>query len=185
VINGETQEATSKRSKGRLPTILGVAVALGLLALILYGLLSSGTDRPKAGERAPDFTLALLDGSQIALSDLRGQVVVLNFWASWCVSCRREAPALQQAWDTYRDSGIRFIGVTYQDAGGASRAFLSQYGISYPNGADPRGHISTSYGVTGVPETFIIDRSGTVVWVQIGEVDSSTLAQRLDALLSP
>ena len=184
-MNGETPGTTLTQNKSRLPAILGSVVALGLLALIVYGLLSSKTGRPKAGEPAPDFRLALFDGSQIALSDLYGQVVVLNFWASWCVSCRREAPALQQVWDTYQDRGIRFLGVTYQDAGDASRAFLTQYGISYPNGLDPRGHITASYGVTGVPETFLIDRSGNVVWVQIGEVDASTLTQRLDALLGP
>jgi cytochrome c biogenesis protein CcmG, thiol:disulfide interchange protein DsbE len=183
-MNGETPGATLAQNKSRLPTIVGVVVGLGLLSLILYGLLSSRTGRPQPGEPAPDFRLVLFDGSQFALSDLRGQVIVLNFWASWCVPCRREATALQQTWDSYRDKGIRFVGVTYQDVGGASRTFLNQYGISYPNGADPRGHISASYGVTGVPETFLIDRGGNVVWVQIGEVDASTLTQRLDALLS-
>jgi len=181
----ETPAMAPMRSKSRLPTILGVVVALGLLALIFCGLQSSGTGRPKSGEAAPSFSLTLFDGSQVALSDLRGQVVVLNFWASWCVPCRREAPALQQVWDTYRHRGARFLGVTYQDVGGASRTFLSQYGISYPNGTDPRGHISAVYGVTGVPETFVIDRSGNVVWAQIGEVDPSALTQRLDALLGP
>jgi len=185
VSNEETPGTTLAQKKSRLPAIIGGVVALGLLALIGYGLLSVRPGRPKPGELAPDFSLALLDGSEMALSELRGQVVVLNFWASWCVSCGREAPALQQVSDLYQERGVRFLGVTYQDVGDASRAFLTQHGISYPNGLDPRGQISASYGVTGVPETFLIDRSGNVVWVQIGEVDAGTLTQRLDALLSP
>jgi cytochrome c biogenesis protein CcmG/thiol:disulfide interchange protein DsbE len=169
--------------KSTLSTRLAVAIGLVLLALLTYGFLSSREGgRPQRGERAPDLTLALLDGSEISLADLRGQVVVLNFWASWCSPCRREAPALQRVWETYKDRGVVFVGLTYHDAEGASLAFIQEYGITYANGVDEMGRISRDYGVTAVPETFIIDREGKVAWFQIGEVREETLVQQLERL---
>jgi cytochrome c biogenesis protein CcmG/thiol:disulfide interchange protein DsbE len=167
--------------KSNLSTRLSVAVGLVLLVLLSYGFLSSrGSGRPQRGELAPDFALTLLDGSEVTLADLRGQVVVLNFWASWCSPCRREAPALQETWATHKDEGVAFIGVTYQDAQGASQRFIQEFGITYPNGMDEKGRISRAYGVMGVPETFVIDRDGKVVWFQIGEVRAEELARQLE-----
>ena len=158
-----------------------------LLALLTYGFLSSREGgRPQRGEFAPDFSLTLLDGadqgrpSEISLADLRGQVVVLNFWASWCSPCRREAPALQRVWEAYQDRGVVFVGLTYHDVEGASLAFIKEYGITYANGVDEMGRISRDYGVTAVPETFIIDREGRVAWFQIGEVQAETLTRQLE-----
>ncbi len=161
-----------------------MAVGLVLLALLTYGLLSSRDGgRPKRGELAPGFTLGLLDGSELTLADLRGQIVVLNFWASWCSPCRREAPALQNVWETYKDQGVVFVGVTYQDAKDASLAFISEYGITYPNGVDEKGRISRDYGVVAVPETYIIDREGRLTWFQIGEVREEALVEVLTGQL--
>jgi cytochrome c biogenesis protein CcmG/thiol:disulfide interchange protein DsbE len=177
----EVSEVPKRRS---LSTRLSVAVGLVLLALLAYGFLSaSGGGRPRRGEPVPDFTLVLLDGSEISLDDLRGQVVVLNFWASWCSPCQREAPALQRVWETYRDRGVVFVGVTYHDVEGASLAFIQEYGITYANGVDEKGRISRDYGVTAVPETFIIDRDGLLAWFQIGEVQEATLVRQLEELL--
>jgi cytochrome c biogenesis protein CcmG/thiol:disulfide interchange protein DsbE len=167
--------------KSNLSMLLSVAVGLMFLALLTYGFLSSrGGDRPQREELAPDFTLTLFDGSSVSLADLRGQIVVLNFWASWCAPCRREAPALQETWAMYEDQGAAFLGVTYQDAKGASQRFIQEFGITYPNGTDEAGRISRAYGVTGVPETFIIDRDGKVTWSQIGEVRAEELARQLE-----
>jgi DsbE subfamily thiol:disulfide oxidoreductase len=172
-----TPEVSSKRN---LSTSLSVAVAVVLLALLTYGFLSSRSGgRLQRGELVPDFTLALLDGSEVTLAELRGQVVVLNFWASWCAPCRLEASALQSVWEAYRDQGVVFVGVTYHDAQGASLAFINEYGITYPNGVDKRGQISRDYGVTGVPETYVIDREGRLTWFQIGEVDAEELSQQV------
>jgi cytochrome c biogenesis protein CcmG/thiol:disulfide interchange protein DsbE len=173
-----TPEASPKRD---LSTRLSVAVGLVLLALLSYGFLSArGSGRPQRGELAPDFTLVLFDGSQVSLADLRGQIVVLNFWASWCSPCRREAPALQETWARYEDEGVAFVGVTYQDAKGASQKFIQEFRITYANGTDEKGRISRAYGVIGVPETFIIDRDGKVAWFQIGEVQAEVLARQLE-----
>jgi cytochrome c biogenesis protein CcmG/thiol:disulfide interchange protein DsbE len=173
-----TPEADNKRD---LSTYLPVAVGLVIVALLGYGLLSSHTpDRPQRGETAPDFALTLLDGTQITLSELRGQVVVLNFWASWCSPCRREAPALQSVWESYQDQGVAFVGVTYRDAKDASLAFIDEYGLTYPNGLDEMGRISGDYGVTAVPETYVIDRAGQVSWFRIGEVQADELAHQVE-----
>ena len=178
----ESSEAPEVRPKGDWATRLPVVVGLVLLALLAYGFLSSreGGGRLQPGELAPDFSLTLMDGSEVSLADLRGQVVVLNFWASWCVPCRREAPALQSVWKATHDQGVAFVGVTYHDAKDASLAFIQEYGITYPNGVDEMGQISRDYGVSAVPETYVIDREGRLAWFQIGEVQSDVLARQLE-----
>jgi cytochrome c biogenesis protein CcmG/thiol:disulfide interchange protein DsbE len=166
-----------------MSTIISLVVGLALVALLVVALLTRYTGRPQLGDPAPEFALTLLDGSEMSLSDLRGQVVVLNFWASWCFPCRREAPALQQVWESYRNQGVAFLGLSYQDVQSASQAFIEEFGITYPNGMDVRGRISRSYGITGVPETFVIDRDGNLVWFNVGEVSADTLIEQLERML--
>ncbi len=159
--------------------IISVVIGVGLLALLAFALLSPDGGRPQPGEPAPDFSLTLLDGSEISLSDLRGQVVVINFWASYCGPCRQEAPELQAVWERYKGAGVVLLGLSYKDAEDASRAFLEDLGITYLNGADRRGKIGRAYGITAVPETFVIDAEGKVAWLRIGEVQAGELAQQL------
>jgi cytochrome c biogenesis protein CcmG/thiol:disulfide interchange protein DsbE len=171
-------EADSKRD---LSTHLVVAIGIVLLALVAYGFLSAQEGgRLQRGELAPDFSLRLLDGSDLAPADLEGKVVVLNFWASWCAPCRREASALQSVWETYQDQGVVFVGVTYHDAKEASLDFIEEYGITYPNGVDEQGKISSAFGVTAVPETYVIDREGRLAWSHIGEVQEESLIRQLE-----
>ncbi len=171
--------APTVRKKGNVTTIISVAIGLGLLALLASAFLLPNGGRPQEGDPAPDFTLTLLDGTKISLRDLRGQVVVLNFWASWCDPCRKEAPDLQKAWEMYKDKGVVFMGVSHKDAEDASRAFVQEFGLTYLNGIDPRGRISRAYGLTGVPETFVIDAEGRVAQFYWGEVQVDDLVQRL------
>jgi cytochrome c biogenesis protein CcmG/thiol:disulfide interchange protein DsbE len=165
-------------------TGLAAVVGLVLLALVAFGLRSPDSGRPQPGDLAPGFTLTLFDGSEVSLADLRGQTVVLHFWASWCAPCRREAPALQEIWKRYRDRGVVFVGVAYQDAEGASEAFIREFGITHANGMDDMGRISGAYGVEAVPETFVIDRDGQVVWVRVGELTGSDLVWQLERIVS-
>ena len=162
--------------------------ALGVAALVvaLVGLLAYGfTTNPRAipspliGQPAPAFTLALFDGERLSLQDLRGKVVVLNIWASWCVPCREEAPLLEQAWRMERGRGVVFVGINIQDRLEEARAFLREFNVTYPNGPDPGGRIAIDYGVYGIPETFVIDRQGQIVAKHVGAIGPETLARRL------
>lgn len=169
--------------RNNVTTFVSAAIGLALLALLAFAIFSPSGGRPLQGELAPDFTLTLLDGAQMSLSDLRGQVVVLNFWSSWCAPCREEAPDLQAIWETYQDKEVVFLGVSYKDAEDVSRAFVQELGLTYLNGADPRGRISRAYGVTAVPETFVIDAEGKVAWFYVGQVVAEDLAQRLAQMI--
>ena len=175
----EPAEIVAAPEKQGISTILFFVVGGGLLALLAFGLFSPQPGRPQAGEPAPGFSLTLFDGTEVTLRDLRGQIVVLNFWASWCSPCREEAPELEKTWQTYQDKGVYLLGVTYKDAAGASQAFMEEYGITFPNGVGSKSQISRAYGVTAVPETFIIDREGNVAWLHIGQVDETALAEQL------
>jgi cytochrome c biogenesis protein CcmG/thiol:disulfide interchange protein DsbE len=161
---------------------------VAVLLLLTYGL---GTDpkaipSPLVDQQAPAFSLPLFDGGEVRLAGLRGNVVVLNFWASWCYpSCWNEAPRLQAAWDQYRDQGVVIVGVNYQDKEADARAFLKRFGKTYPNGPDIGSRLSIDYGVYGVPETFFIDPQGRIGHKHIGEVSTTVLDEWINRLLSP
>ncbi|MBC7236197.1 MAG: TlpA family protein disulfide reductase [Chloroflexi bacterium] len=162
----------------RLPIIAaGFMVVLFLLA---YGLINQA---PLEGRPAPDLELLGYGGEGLVLRALRGQPVVLNFWASWCDPCRQEAPALAQVHREYEPKGVAFIGINVKDLDQNARAFLNRYGISYPNGPDPYGRISRAYRVTAFPETFVIAPDGTVRKRFIGVVTEEQLKGILDELL--
>jgi len=112
---------------------------------------------------APSFRLPRLDGGTLALAELRGRSVVLNFWASWCIPCKDEAPLLERAWREYRDRGVVVVGVNIQDLEPEARRFIAQTGATYPQVRDRDGSVSRAYGTTGVPETFFINRNGRIV----------------------
>ena len=138
------------------------------------------------GNPAPDFTLRNLAGQEVRLADLRGKVVMLNFWASWCFpACYEEAPLLEQAWRAYRDRGLMVVGVVVQDTEPPARQFIDQFKLSFANGLDPGGKIAIDYGVYGVPETFVIDKQGIIVHKQVGAVTERMLAEQVDPLLKP
>jgi cytochrome c biogenesis protein CcmG/thiol:disulfide interchange protein DsbE len=162
--------------------ILGVALIV-TVASLAYAITGSGSGPLREGP-APDFTLELFDGGQLSLNELGGQVVVLNFWASWCPPCRQEAPILEAVWQRYRGQGVTFVGLNYQDTETPAGAFIEEFGISYPNGADQHSRIAKSYGVQGVPETFIITPQGEIGEVFIGSPTEAQLTAVLDSLLS-
>lgn len=132
---------------------------------------------------APDFTLRLFDGGAFHLAEHRRQVVVVNFWASWCVPCRREARRLVVASHTYRDRGVVFVGIDIQDTDNDARAFLRQYSVQYPNGPDRNSSVSSAFRVVGVPTTYFIDRRGQIRRRWMGEIHDSQLARFIGAAL--
>jgi cytochrome c biogenesis protein CcmG/thiol:disulfide interchange protein DsbE len=162
-----------------------VAAILAVVALLATGL---GRDpsvfaSPLAGRTAPDFTLPQPDGPAVTLSRLRGQVVVINFWASWCAECRTEQAALNQTWQQFQDSGVVVIGVNFEDTSSGARDYVRTAGVSYPVVDDTHSRTALAYGLRGVPETFIVDKSGRIVDRVIGPVDAAKLASEINSML--
>ncbi len=138
--------------------------------------------RPRVGDPAPDFTLPLLDGSTLSLSELRGQVVVVNFWSPHCKPCEEEIPDLQTVWEEYQSEGVAFVGISFPEFEADVREMVSEFGVTYVNGLDVVAPVQ--YGVTAVPETFVIGPHGRVASVHIGRVTAERLRSEVDALLA-
>lgn len=172
-----------RRALGPLAATAGAA---GLIALLIFGLTTTGNDNSidNAVARgryphAPTRALPLLQGSGArTLADYRGRIVVLNFWASWCQPCRAEAPLLESAQRALGASGT-VLGVTYRDTTPDSIAFVRHYGLTYPSVRDVDGKLADSYGTKALPETFVIDRSSRIVGVSRGEVSRRFLTSAI------
>jgi len=169
---------------GRGLVLVAVMALLGLVAFQMSrnGPLAAGP--VGAGQAAPSFTLVTFDGVSYSLADLRGQVVVINFWASWCKPCEQEAAELENTWRAYKDRGVVFLGVDYVDTEREARAYLARFDITYPNGPDLGTDISHRYRIRGVPETYIVDRTGTLVRVIIGPTTQAELQRVIEPLLT-
>lgn len=160
---------TAERSAGRHWGVYVVWVALfGLLAVIAVGLFRTQQGPVAVGNKAPRFNLRTFEGELIRSENLEGQVVVLNFWASWCRPCEQEARELEQAYQMFRGEGVAFLGVDYVDTEPEARAYLERFAITYPNGPDLGTEISQAFRIRGVPETYLIDAQGRIAAVQIG-----------------
>jgi DsbE subfamily thiol:disulfide oxidoreductase len=164
-----------------------VVLVLIVAAVAMWGTggpsAAQSTGRPLPGQPAKEFTLGLLDGSSLTLSEMRGELVLINFWASWCPPCEDEMPALQAISEEFRAQGVTVVGVAYDDTETDAREMISRFGLTYPVGLDAGDRISSDYGITGVPETFVVDRNGQVAYVHIGPVTAEQLRQDLANLL--
>ena len=135
--------------------------------------------------QAAEFSLELLDGGSLALSDLRGKVVMLDFWSSWCPPCRQEAPVLAEVYREYKGQPVEFVGVDIWDQPADALEHIRRYGVPYPNGIDANGVIAIDYGVTGLPEKFFIGRDGVILKKFVGPMRAGDLRTILDELLAP
>ena len=177
-VNGPPADA---KKRGISNWLIGL-VAVALVALILYGF----WERPSLeGATMPSLTLPLYGGGQVALSELRGQPVVLNFWASWCAPCRAEAPTLEKVYGEYRERGVTFLGVGVRDVMERGQAFIDEFGITYPNAHDPQGQAWRAFRLTGVPETLFVTSDGVVAGRHIGHISEEKLREAVESLLAP
>jgi len=176
----------------RRARLAGQGVAIGLVALLFillaWSLLTddggSLAAQANRGDRppAPDFALERLDeNGELQLSSLRGKAVVVNFWASWCQPCKEEAPFLEGIWRDHGSRGLVVVGLDSKDFRADARRFADRFGLTFPLVYDGPGDLTSSYGVTGFPETFVIDREGRVVEAFAGAVDGDDVRERFEA----
>ncbi|HUL04292.1 MAG TPA: redoxin domain-containing protein [Gemmatimonadales bacterium] len=162
------------------------ASALPVLALLGWGLTRDArtVPSPLPGKPAPDFALQTLTGDSLRLTSLRGQAVLVNFWASWCLACRGEHHVLLDAAKRYRDQGLRIVGVVYEDSHDNASAWIAERGGDWPNVLDVGSRTAIQYGLFGVPETFFVGRDGRILYKQIGPLDSSVVDRWVPKLLA-
>lgn len=165
-----------------LVTLLIYGLVAGLLLLLGWGLIRVNSGQVDSG-MAPDFTLTSFDGEMITLSELRGQVVIINFWASWCPPCREEAAYLEATWRKYKDQGVVFIGVDYADTESKALAYIDEFDITYFNGPDIGTRISQAYRMDGVPETYFVAKNGELRGVHVGPLKAPQLDEKIEELL--
>jgi len=174
-----------------LPGLIATG-ALALVALLVFGVATQGQsatldDQVARGQRpvAPTPALPMLaGGGRRSLADFRGRVVVLNVFASWCVPCATEAPALEREQRSLSAQGATVLGVTYNDNAEDAARFARRLGLSYPILRDPDGRVAGPLSVHGVPETFVIDRRGRIAAIRRGAIDREFLLRTLPPLLA-
>jgi cytochrome c biogenesis protein CcmG/thiol:disulfide interchange protein DsbE len=172
-----------------LVLVIGIASLIFVASQLPVGLMGGIFAPPLIGRAAPDFTLTpwntQVQKKQIHLSAFHGQIVVVNFWASWCEPCREEAPELEALWQRTQSQGSIFIGIAVQDTQQEGVAFLQRYVISYPSGPDNTGSIARDYRVTnvGIPQTILINRQGTIIQTFVGATNRDTLERALQNVL--
>ena len=178
----QIDEQLPASNRGGLPQVLAYSVVFSILGLMGWGL-SRVYSGPRSAGPAPDFTLPTFAGEEITLSELRGQVVVINFWASWCPPCREEAAYLEATWREYQDRGVVFLGIDYVDTEREALAYIAEFDITYPNGPDIGTRISQAYRIRGVPETYYVGKDGSLRGVKIGPLLPPELNKKIEELL--
>jgi peroxiredoxin len=191
-----TRPPTTNRGVGSWKRWLAVVVgAAALLAVAVFatrgqsGAVGQATivaaGHAQVGHDAPDFSTPLLNGGTVRLSALRGKVVLINFWATWCTACQDEMPAIEQVWDRYRGRGLAVIAVDFREGNKAAmQRFLSQVGAKFTAALDPDGKIADAYGVTfGLPTSVFVDRDGVVRVIHLGQMAPDFIDQQALSLL--
>lgn len=163
------------------PRYWAVVILIGLL--FLQGCGEDKAFRNAANEPAPDFSLQLFDGGRFALGENKGKVVVINFFASWCVSCGEETPMIEKVAKDYAPRAVVFVAIAVDDTESKARAFLQKAGLTIPAGLDKSGSIKDAYGIYGMPTTFFIDKAGKVSYLHAGAVNEQLLRHEIDKLL--
>ena len=162
--------------------LITLLIIVPILALLAYGFSRDAhyISSPLLAKPAAPFVVTLFDGKKLALEDLRGKAVFLNFWASWCEPCRAEARDLEAAWQKVKDKNMVFLGVALQDTDKNSLEFLKEFNVSYPNGKDEAGKIAVDYGTWGIPESFFIDPQGRITYKHVGGIRAALVLTKLE-----
>jgi len=178
-----TEPSTATENGGSIRRLIITLLIIGpVLALLAYGFTRDARyiTSPLMAKPAVPFTITLFDGKKLSLDDLKGKTVFLNFWASWCPPCRAEARDLEAAWQKVKDQNMVFIGVALQDTDEASREFLKEFDVTYPNGKDESGKIAVEYGTWGIPESFFIDPQGRITYKHVGGIRASVVVAKIN-----
>jgi len=178
---------TTGRPKRVIQLLAGVAVAV-LAGILVWSIVTRGKGAAQ-GEPAPVLTLARLDApGRLSLASLRGKVVAVNFWASWCVPCREEAPLLERTWNENRSKGLVVLGVDANDGSSDARSFMRKHGLTYPVVHDGKGSTLGHWGVPGLPTTFVVGRDGRIVAKVLGGLGdtekAATFADKISEALT-
>ena len=157
---------------------------LAVVGLLVFGLVSKGSSGVAVGDPAPTSALPQLEGNgEESLRDYRGRWVLVNFWASWCIPCKQEAPALEKFQQQHGGPKFTVVGIDSRDLTEDGRAFVESYGLSYPQLRDGDGGIAHDFGTTGVPENYLVDPAGKVQWLLRGPVDEEYLRTQVEPFL--
>jgi len=171
-----------------VPRWLRLGIVVGITALVVVLVLAfrrAPTDirTGTVGKPAAAFTLQRLDGTgALSLAQYDGKIVVLNFFASWCIPCKEENPALLRVYERYRTSDVVFLGVLYQDSRESGQRYVRDNGVTWPTASDDDGRVAFSYGVFGIPETYFIGADGVIAGRHIGPIEETTLTNAIDRL---
>lgn len=178
-------------SRAKPLLVVGIPLLIFVVVLVV-GMVRSGRDGGRPGvnetlgevavttEKNADFQVTTLDGRELSLSDLRGSIVMVDFWSSWCPPCRAEAPVLVEAYERWSKLGVEFVGISIWDDEGDVRDFVTRHGIAYPNAIDDDGGIAVEFGVKGIPEKFFVNAEGEIV----RKVNGPNTSQSLDEVLT-
>ena len=185
VPENEGSAATKHKKAVRVWQGVIVLILLAFVLLLAARLIQTNQSEQRASGVAPAFTLTTFDGQKISSADLLGKGVVLNFWASWCDPCRDEAAMLEETWNREKDNGIVFVGLDYLDQEPAAKAYMAEFGITYPSGPDLQSAAARRYGIKGVPETFFINPQGSITDIVIGPIVSQAKMEEYLAKIRP
>jgi len=176
----------NEKKKGSPWQLLIWGALILLLGIVAIQLVKSQQGTVQAGQEAPDFVLTTFEGQQIDTAQLRGKVILVNFWASWCNPCELEAADLQAAWEMYEPTDeVVFLGVDWTDTDREAMEYMDRFGITYPSGPDLGTRISQAFRTTGVPETYIIDQEGVLTYAKFGPFASlSEIQSVIEPLLA-